>query len=157
MKKSYTLQFCLLTAMTLIATACASPATTSSVPSGNRPATTDPVAGQNTQYDLSKQYVAFLVVNTPVGKSTLDGAKQRAAEESYEIGPVAYYNPGTTNFELLASKLTASGQVKLVWIIGSASDISGIKSALTKVSYQGACRFAVILKGQPSKNAWLSA
>jgi hypothetical protein len=157
MKKYYALQFCLITAVMILAAACASPAATPSLSSENRPVAAEPTSGQNIQYDLSKQYVAFLVMNTSVGKSTLEGAKQRAAEESYAIGPVGYYNPGTTNFELILSKLTASGQVKLVWIIGSASDINDIKAALTKVSYQGACRFALIIKGQPSKNAWLSA
>jgi hypothetical protein len=58
---------------------------------------------------------------------------------------------------LTLNKLTASGQIKLVWVIGSASDIKDIKAALVKVSYQGACRFALIIKGQPVKSAWLSA
>lgn len=157
MKKCYTLQLCLLTAITLFASTCASPVATASLSSGNRPGAADPISGQNTQYDLSKQYVAFLVMNTPVGKSTLEGAKQRAAKETYEIGPVGYYNPGTTDFESILSKLTASSQVKLVWIIGSASDINDIRAALTKVSYQGACRYALIIKEQPSKSVWLAA
>ena len=157
MRKYHALQFYLLTVVMLLASACASPIATSSLSSQNRPAAAEAVSGQNTQYDVSKQYVAFLVMNTPVGKSTLEGAKQKAIEESYEIGPVGYYNPGTTNFELMLNKLTASGQVKLVWIIGSAGDINDIKAALAKVSYQGACRFALIIKGQPSQNACLSA
>lgn len=99
---------------------------------------------QNTSYDPSKNYAAFLVVNTAVGKSVLESMKTHSTEEQYEIGPVEYYNPGSKDFESILRKLTVSSQVKLIWVISSVWDIADIKTAMAKIDYKGTYRYAPI-------------
>ena len=95
-------------------------------------------------YDPSKNYAAFLVLNTAIGKNALESMKQHSIDEKYEIGPVEFYDPGTKDFESILRKLTANKQVQLVWIISSVWDIPAIKTAMTKVEYKGPYRYAPI-------------
>jgi hypothetical protein len=95
-------------------------------------------------YDPAKNYAAFLVINTPVGKTALESMKKHSTAEQYEIGPVEYYEPGSKDFESILRKLTVSKQVKLVWIISSLWDVADIKAAMAKVDYKGPYRYAPI-------------
>ena len=146
--------YALPAAILLTITACAGPA--SSSPAGVETVST-PAARDSAAYDTTKQYVAFVVADTPAARKALDGTKTRAAQESYEIGPIVYYAPGTTDFGPVASQLIASKQVKLVWFIGTANDINPVKSALSRLAYQGAFRYAVIIQGILNRNAWTGA
>jgi hypothetical protein len=95
-------------------------------------------------YDPNKNYAAFLVINSDHGKTSLASMKQHTTDESYEIGPIEYYNPGTKDFVPALTRLTASKQVKIVWIISSLFDVNDIKLAMTKIDYAGTYRYAPI-------------
>jgi hypothetical protein len=95
-------------------------------------------------YDPAKNYAAFLVVNSEYGKTSLAAMKQHSTDESYEIGPVEYYNPGTKDFVPALTRLTANKQVKIVWIISSLFDVNDIKQAMVKIDYAGTYRYAPI-------------
>jgi hypothetical protein len=97
---------------------------------------------QNVYYDPSKNYAAFLVLNSEVGKNALERMKQHSIDEKYEIGPVEFYDPGNKDFESMLRRLTANRQVQLVWIISSVWDISEIKTAMKNVEYKGSYRYA---------------
>jgi len=158
MKKRTTLKYILLTSILLLPlAACAAPAVTAPLHPITSIAPASLISGLNMTYDPTRPYAAFIVINTQAGKDSLEGMKQRASGESYEIGPIGYYYPGTQNFDSMISSLTSNGQVKLVWIIGTASDISLIKAALGKTAYQGACRYAVIIKSVPAKSTGTNA
>ena len=77
--------------------------------------------------------------------------KQHTLEENLEIGPIEYYSPGTTDFEPILTRLTASKQVKLVWIISKVLDVPQIKTAMSKIAYAGSYRYAPIMNGSPVK------
>jgi len=101
-----------------------------------------PAQNQSPTYDPAKNYAAFLVINSTVGKNVLENMKRHSLEENYEIGPIEYYNQGTKDFVPILKKLTASKQVKLVWIISGVWDIPDIKNAMAQVDFQGAYRYA---------------
>jgi len=101
-------------------------------------------SNQSIYYDPAKNYAAFLVINSPIGKNALESMKQHSIDEKYEIGPVELYDPGAKDFESILRRLTASKQVQLVWIISSVWDIPEIKTAMTKVEYKGLYRYAPI-------------
>jgi hypothetical protein len=96
---------------------------------------------QTASYDPEKKYAAFLVVNSPQSGSILATAKEKSTIESYEIGPVVYYEPGTKDFEALVKKLTPSKQVSLIWVLGSLFDTPNIQKALTAAGYKGFIRY----------------
>lgn len=97
--------------------------------------------GQTSSYDPSKNYAAILVINSPNSTNILDTIKQKSINEGYEIGPVVYYNPGTTDFEPLIQKLTPSKQITLIWIAGSLMDVPNIQKAIKKIEYKGFIRY----------------
>jgi len=99
---------------------------------------------QDAAYDPSLNYAAFLVVNTEYGKDSLERMKAHSLEESFEIGPIEYYQPGTREFKPVLTRLTASKQVKLVWIISSVFDVNDIKKAIAGVDYTGVYRYVPI-------------
>jgi hypothetical protein len=103
-----------------------------------------PSAAPTVAYDPAKTYASFLVVNTAIGKNSLESMKRHSTDEQYEIGPIEYYDPGSKDFESILRKLTVSTQVKLVWIISSVWDIPDIKTAMTKIDYKGAYRYVPI-------------
>jgi ABC-type branched-subunit amino acid transport system substrate-binding protein len=100
-------------------------------------------------YDPNKNYAAFLVVDSDAGRAALESMKQHTIEESLEIGQIEYYSPGTKDFEPILTRLTASKQVKLVWIISMVLDVPQIKTAMAKVAYEGAYKYAPIMNGIP--------
>ena len=102
-------------------------------------------------YDPNKSYAAFLVLEGAAGKTSLENMKQHTLQESMEIGPIEYYSPGTTDFEPILTRLTASKQVKLVWIISNVLDVPQIKTAMSKIVYAGAYRYSPIMNGNPVK------
>ena len=102
-------------------------------------------------YDPNKTYAAFLVLDSPAGKTSLESMKQHTLAESMEIGPIEYYSAGTTDFVPILTRLTASKQVKLVWIISLVLDVPQIKTAMSKITYQGGYRYAPIMNGSPVK------
>ncbi len=102
-------------------------------------------------YDPNKTYAAFLVLDNTAGKASLESMKQRTLSESMEIGLIEYYSPGTTDFEPILTRLTASKQVKLVWIISNVLDVPQIKTAMSKVAYAGSYRYAPIMNGSQIK------
>ena len=97
-----------------------------------------------TIYDPAKNYAAFLVVNSDHGKTSLASMKQHSTNESLEIGPVEFYTPGTKDFGPALTRLTASKQVKVVWIISSIFEVNDIKTAMAKLDYAGTYRYAPI-------------
>jgi len=92
-------------------------------------------------YDPAKDYAAFLVLESANGRAILDNLKERSLNEKYEIGPIEYYKLGTKDFEPIIKKLTASPQIKLLWLASSLMDIPDIQKAITKVGYKGALRY----------------
>ena len=94
-----------------------------------------------TGYDPAKNYAAFLVLNSSSGKNILETIKQRSIGEKYEIGPVEFYNTGTTNFEPLIKKLTPSKQITLLWIASTLSDVPAIQKAIAAAEYKGMLRY----------------
>jgi len=101
-------------------------------------------ADQGINYDPAKNYASFLVLNTDIGKSSLETMKIRSTGEGLEIGPIEYYATGTKDFEPALKKLTVSKQVTVVWIIASLWDINTIKDSMTKIEYKGAYRYVPI-------------
>jgi len=99
-------------------------------------------ADQGFNYDPAKNYAAFLVPNSEVGKTTLENMKRQSAGEGLEIGPVEYYAAGTIDFAPVLKKLTASKQVTVVWInFSSIGDINNIKTSMEKIEYMGSYRY----------------
>jgi hypothetical protein len=101
----------------------------------------NPPQQQAPQYDPAKNYAAFLVVNTPQSADALKAAKEKSARESYEIGPVVYYEPGTQDFVPLVKKLTPSKQVSLIWVVGSLLDTPNIQKAMAAAEIKGYLRY----------------
>jgi len=99
---------------------------------------------QTSTYDPNKQYVAFIVANTPQSTGILKDVKERSIAEGFELGPVVYYEPGITDFEVSINKATANKQVVLIWIIGSLFDSPNIQKALSAVGYRGQIRYAPV-------------
>lgn len=108
------------------------------------PAACSAPADQGFAYDPAKNYATFLVINTDVGKSSLETMRTRSIGEGLEIGPIEYYATGTKDFGPALLKLTASKQVTVVWVIASLWDINTIKDAMAKIEYRGAYRYVPI-------------
>jgi len=102
-------------------------------------------------YDPNKTYAAFLVLDNPVAKTSLESMKQHTLQENIEIGPIEYYTQGTQDFVPVLTRLTANKQVKLVWIISGVLDVPQIKTAMSKITYQGSYRYAPIMNGTQVK------
>ena len=98
-------------------------------------------------YDPNKSYAAFLVVDSDAGRASLESMKQHSLQENLEIGPIEYYTSGTSDFQPILAKLTASPQIKVVWIISDVLDVPQIKTAMTKITYKGDYRYAPIMNG----------
>jgi len=103
--------------------------------------------GQTLNYDPSKNYAAFLVLNSQNSKDVLVGIKQRSISEGYEIGPIEYYNPGTKDFEPIIRKLTPDKQITLIWVAGSIMDSPDIQKAIARVEYKGGIRYMPVTGG----------
>jgi hypothetical protein len=101
-------------------------------------------ADQGINYDPAKNYASFLVLNTDVGKASLETMKNRSVGEGLEIGPIEYYTTGNKDFGPALKKLTASKQVTVVWIIASLWDINDIKTSMEKIEYKGPYRYVPI-------------
>ena len=101
-------------------------------------------ADQGFNYDPAKKYASFLVLNTDIGKSSLETMKKRSTGEGLEIGPIEYYTSGNKDFEPILKKLTVSKQVTVVWIIASLWDINEIKTSMEKIEYKGPYRYVPI-------------
>jgi hypothetical protein len=99
---------------------------------------------QGITYDPAKNYAAFLVLNTDVGKASLETMKKRSTDEGLEIGPIEYYTAGAKDYELILKKLTVSKQVTVVWIIASLWDINDMKTSMEKIEYRGPYRYVPI-------------
>lgn len=84
---------------------------------------------QNIQYDPTKYYASFLVVNSPNSAKVLEDIKQISVVDGYEIGQVEYYNSGTTDFVPVLKKLTSNKQVTLIWIASRLLDTRDIQRA----------------------------
>jgi hypothetical protein len=95
-------------------------------------------------YDPNKKYVAFAVVNVPAAADILSTAKQQAAADGFEIGPVEYYSPQNPNFDALVKKLTESKQITLIWVVGGVMDVPAIRKSATKLGYSGSSRFSPV-------------
>ncbi|MGA2158518.1 MAG: hypothetical protein ABSG90_04805 [Dehalococcoidia bacterium] len=102
-------------------------------------------------YDPNKTYAAFLVLDNAVAKTSLESMKQHTLQENIEIGPIEYYSQGTQDFVPALTRLTANKQVKLVWIISGVLDVPQIKTAMSKITYQGSYRYAPIMNGTQVK------
>jgi hypothetical protein len=118
--KAFILVTCILTG---IFSACSSPVT------------------QNTNYDPSKKYAAFAVVNLPASASILDNAKQQSAVDGFEIGPIEYYSTQTKDFDPIAKKLTISKQITVIWVIGGLMDVPAMRKSAAKFGFAGNVRF----------------
>jgi hypothetical protein len=105
--------------------------------------------GQKPAYDINKEYAAFLVVNYPQAADILNTAKDKSIGEGYEIGPIVYYEPGTTDFTYKIKQLIPSKQISLIWVISSLFDVPNIQKALTGVEYKGYIRYMPV-SGQAS-------
>jgi hypothetical protein len=64
-----------------------------------------------------------------------------------EIGPIEFYKQGAKDFGPVLKKLTASKQVKVVWIISSVLDVNEIKNGMTGLDYTGAFRYVPLMAG----------
>jgi len=100
--------------------------------------------GQGFNYDPSKNYATFLVLDNDVGRSSLATMKQHSTSEGLEIGPVEYYKQGTKDFAPILKKLTSSKQVTVVWIISSLWDVPDIKKGMEGLEYGGPFRYVPI-------------
>jgi hypothetical protein len=96
---------------------------------------------QNTQYDPSKSYASFLVLNSPNSAKVLDNIKQISIADGYEIGPIEYYNPGTKDFEPVLRKLTSNKQVTLLWIASGLLDTRDVQKSLAVIGFKGSVRY----------------
>lgn len=105
---------------------------------------------QKPDYDINKEYAAFLVVNYPQSTDILNTAKDKSVGEGYEIGPVVFYEPGTTDFTYKIKQLIPSKQISLIWIISSLFDVPNIQKALTGAEYKGYVRYMPV-SGQTSR------
>jgi hypothetical protein len=103
--------------------------------------------GQGFSYDPSKNYATFLVLDNDFGRSSLATMKQHSAEEALEIGPVEFYKQGTKDFAPMLKKLTASKQVKVLWIISSIWDVNDIKKGMEGLEYTESFRYVPIAEG----------
>jgi len=103
--------------------------------------------GQGTNYDPSKNYAAFLVLDNDTGRNSLATMEQRSTGEGWEIGPIEYYKQGTKDFAPILKKLTASKQVTVVWIISSLWDVPDIKKGMEGLEYAGPFRYVPISEG----------
>jgi hypothetical protein len=103
--------------------------------------------GQGINYDPSKNYAAFLVLDNDTGRSSLATMKQHSADEKLEIGPIEFYKTGTKDFSPILKKLTASKQVTVVWIISSVWDVPDIKKGMEGLEYVGPYRYVPIAQG----------
>jgi len=103
--------------------------------------------GQGTNYDPSKNYAAFLVLDNDTGRSSLATMEQRSTGEGWEIGPIEFYKQGTKDFAPILKKLTASKQVTVVWIISSVWDVPDIKKGMEGLEYAGPFRYVPISEG----------
>jgi hypothetical protein len=103
--------------------------------------------GQGFSYDPSKNYAAFLVLDNDTGRSSLATMKQRSIGEGWEIGPIEFYKQGQKDFAPILKKLTASKQVKVVWIISSVWDVTDIKKGMEGLEYAGPYRYVPIAEG----------
>lgn len=103
--------------------------------------------GQGTNYDPSKNYAAFLVLDNDTGRNSLATMEQRSTGEGWEIGPIEFYKQGTKDFAPILKKLTASKQVTVVWIISSVWDVPDIKKGMEGLEYAGPFRYVPISEG----------
>jgi hypothetical protein len=103
--------------------------------------------GPGINYDPSKNYAAFLVLDNETGRTSLATMQQRSTGEGLEIGPVEFYKPGTKDFAPILKRLTASKQVTLVWIISSLWDVPDIKKGMEGLEYAGPYRYVPIAEG----------
>ncbi|MCX6005351.1 MAG: hypothetical protein NT082_06740 [Chloroflexi bacterium] len=102
-------------------------------------------SGGTINYDPSKNYAAFLVLNTESGKSALENMKLQSTADNYTIGPIEYYSPGSTGYEPLIRKLIQNKQVTLLWLIAPMREIIEMQKVITKVEYKGAVRYLPVL------------
>jgi hypothetical protein len=118
--KALILVTCILTG---ILSACSSPVT------------------QNTNFDPSKKYAAFAVVNLPASASILDEAKRQSGVDGLEIGPIEYYSTQTKDFDPVAKKLTVSKQITVIWVVGGLMDVPAMRKSAAKFGFAGNVRF----------------
>jgi len=103
--------------------------------------------GQGFNYEPSKNYAAFLVIDNDTGRESLASMKQHSTSEGLEIGPIEYYKQGTKDFAPILKKLTVSKQVTVVWIISSLWDVPDIKKGMEGLEYAGPYRYVPITEG----------
>jgi len=103
--------------------------------------------GQGINYDPSKNYAAFLVLDNDTGINSLATMKQRSIGEGLEIGPIEFYKVGTKDFSSILKKLTVSKQVTVVWLICSVWDVPDIKKGMEGLEYAGPYRYVPIAEG----------
>jgi hypothetical protein len=103
--------------------------------------------GQTFTFDPSKNYASFLVLDNDTGRDSLATMTQRSIDEGLTIGPIEFYKQGQKDFAPMLKKLTASKQVKVLWIISSVWDITDIKKGLEGLEYVGPFRYVPIAEG----------
>jgi hypothetical protein len=91
-------------------------------------------------YNPAKNYAAFLVLNNPNSAKILDEVKITTVSTGLEIGPIEYYDPGTTDFEPVIKKLTPSKQISVLWVVGNIMDSTNISKGIAKSSFKGEMR-----------------
>lgn len=95
-------------------------------------------------FDPDKNYAAFLVVDNDNGRGTVETYQARSVQESLEIGPVVYYERGTTDFDILFTELISSDQIKVIWIICYVTDVNNIQASMPKFDYKGSYRYVLL-------------
>jgi len=98
-------------------------------------------------YDPTRYYATFLVINTESGKSALEKMKLQSVADNMTIGPVEYYTPGSYNYEPLIRKLTQNKQVRLLWLIAPMREVIEMQNIANKIEFKGAVRYMPILPG----------
>ncbi|MDD5311860.1 MAG: hypothetical protein PHO26_02340 [Dehalococcoidia bacterium] len=98
-------------------------------------------------YDPTKYYATFLVINTESGKNALEKMKLESVADNMTIGPVEYYTPGSYNYEPLIRKLTQNKQVRLLWLIAPMREVIEMQNIANKIEFKGAVRYMPILPG----------
>jgi hypothetical protein len=101
-----------------------------------------PLAGQQPTIDPNKQYAAFLVSNVTGSAKILEKMKQQSIADGFEIGPVAYYGPGTKDFEPIIKPLVSNPQVTLLWVgMAGIMEARDIQNGITAAGYKSGIRY----------------
>jgi hypothetical protein len=107
---------------------------------------------QNIQYDSTKYYASFLVLNSPYSAKILDNIKQISIADGYEIGQIEYYNSGIKDFAPVLKKLTGNKQVTLLWVASGLIETREVQKGLAAIDFKGSVRYMPVTGNASTQN-----